>query len=114
MALRAGRHDRVARAISECRRPARFPRAQPELFINFLTHPGDMVVDIFAGSNTTGEAAGGLGRKWIAVESELDYAIGSAFRFMQDWPDDECAEFVDRCRKRSQDRRSNAASSDDA
>jgi hypothetical protein len=35
-----------------------------------------------------------LGRKWIAVESELHYVIGSAFRFMQDWPDEEVAEFM--------------------
>jgi hypothetical protein len=48
----------------------------------------------------TGEAAEALGRKWIAVESELDYVIGSAFRFMQDWPDDDVAEFISRCRNR--------------
>jgi hypothetical protein len=29
----------------------------------------------------------------------LDYVIGSAFRFMQDWPDDDVAEFISRCRK---------------
>jgi len=39
-----------------------------------------------------------LGRKWTAVKSELDYVIGSAFRFMKDWPDDDVAEFVSRCR----------------
>src|SRR5439155_679522 len=56
-----------------------------------------------ARSNTTGEAAEALGRKWIAVESELDYVIGSAFRFMPDWPDDDVTEFITRCR--SQERR---------
>lgn len=49
---------------------------------------------IFAGSNTTGEASKALGRKWIAVESELEYVIGSAFRFMPDWADADVAEFI--------------------
>jgi hypothetical protein len=30
----------------------------------------------------------------------LDYVIGSAFRFMQDWPDDDVAEFISRCQNR--------------
>lgn len=33
--------------------PARFPAKLPEFFIRFLTEPGDLVVDIFAGPNTT-------------------------------------------------------------
>ena len=33
--------------------PARFPAKLPEFFIRMLTKPGDLVVDIFAGSNTT-------------------------------------------------------------
>lgn len=87
-------HIRLCKTHGIPPHPARFPRALPEFFIKFLTDPGDTVVDIFAGSNTTGEAAEALGRKWIAVESELDYVIGSAFRFMQDWPDDDVAEFI--------------------
>jgi hypothetical protein len=38
------------------------------------------------------------GRKWIAVDSELDYVIGSAFRLMQDCPGDDVAEFIARSR----------------
>jgi len=30
------------------------PARQPQFFIRMLTEPGDLVVDIFAGSNTTG------------------------------------------------------------
>ena len=37
--------------------PARFPRAIPELFINFLTDEGDTVLDPFTGSCLTGEVA---------------------------------------------------------
>jgi len=34
--------------------PARFPPALPRFFVQFLTSPGDLVLDPFAGSNTTG------------------------------------------------------------
>jgi site-specific DNA-methyltransferase (cytosine-N4-specific) len=40
------------------------------------------VLDIFAGSNTTGQVAGSEGRRWIAVENNLDYVATSAFRFL--------------------------------
>jgi hypothetical protein len=42
--------------------PARFPEKLPTFFIEFLTDPGDTVLDIFAGSNTTGSAAEKLDR----------------------------------------------------
>jgi len=48
--------------------PARFPAALPEFFIKLLTEEGDVVLDPFAGSNTTGAVAERLGRPWIAVE----------------------------------------------
>lgn len=50
-------------------------------FIEFLTDPGDMVLDPFAGSNTTGYVAEGLKRKWIGVELRSDYAEESRLRF---------------------------------
>jgi DNA modification methylase len=62
--------------------PARFPAKLPEFFIKFLTDPGDLVVDIFGGSNTTGQAAGELGRKWLSFDLEPQYVAASAFRFM--------------------------------
>lgn len=74
--------------MRECRRrgikthPARFPPALPEFFIEFLTEPGDTVLDIFAGSNTTGSVAERLGRRWIAFELEQKYLAASAFRFL--------------------------------
>lgn len=75
--------------------PARFPRALPEFFIKFLTDPGDLVVDIFAGSNTTGEAAEVLGRRWISIECSREYVISSAFRFMPDWSAKSIEAFVE-------------------
>jgi site-specific DNA-methyltransferase (cytosine-N4-specific) len=63
--------------------PARFPSGLPEFFINFLTDRNDLVLDFFAGSNTTGAAAEGLDRNWIAFEERKDYLAGSVFRFLQ-------------------------------
>jgi site-specific DNA-methyltransferase (cytosine-N4-specific) len=59
-------------------------RMQPELadfFIKFLTKPGDLVLDPFAGSNTTGASAEKLKRKWISIEPNRDYVKGSHGRF---------------------------------
>lgn len=61
--------------------PARFPIALPAFFIRFLTDKGDTVLDPFAGSNVTGEAAEKLGRNWIAFELREEYLAGSRFRF---------------------------------
>jgi len=63
--------------------PARFPERLPEFFIRFLTSPGDMVLDIFTGSNTTGAVAERLRRKWIAFEIKQEYLALSAFRFIR-------------------------------
>lgn len=61
--------------------PARFPAALPEFFIKFLTEPGDLLVDPFAGSNTTGSVAEGLDRRWLAFELEHRYVENSRLRF---------------------------------
>jgi len=63
--------------------PARFPRELPKFFIQFLTEPGDTVLDIFAGSNTTGQMAQQTGRKWLAFEYKEPYLEGSKFRFQE-------------------------------
>jgi site-specific DNA-methyltransferase (cytosine-N4-specific) len=64
------------------RHPARFPAKLPEFFVRFLTDPGDTVLDIFAGSNTTGQVAEAEDRRWLAFEERLDYLAASAFRFL--------------------------------
>ena len=61
--------------------PARFPRALPEFFIEFLTDPGDLVLDPFAGSNVTGAVAESAGRRWMSIDLDPDYVRGSAGRF---------------------------------
>ncbi len=61
--------------------PARFPLQIPSFFISFLTEPGDVVVDPFAGSNSTGQAAEDLGRRWKAFELHRYYLEPSIARF---------------------------------
>lgn len=61
--------------------PARYPAALPEFFIKMLTSDGDIIVDPFAGSNTTGAVAEKLQRRWIAVEKVEEYLHSSVFRF---------------------------------
>jgi site-specific DNA-methyltransferase (cytosine-N4-specific) len=61
--------------------PARFPSALPEFFIRFLTDPHDVVLDPFAGSNTTGAVAEHLVRRWLAFEIEPRYVQASRLRF---------------------------------
>jgi len=64
--------------------PARFPEALPDFFIRLLTDPGDIVVDPFAGSNTTGSVAERLGRRWLAIEIIEEYLAASVLRFNHD------------------------------
>ncbi|MBW4563153.1 MAG: site-specific DNA-methyltransferase [Mojavia pulchra JT2-VF2] len=61
--------------------PARFPATFAEFFIKFLTDEGDIVLDPFAGSNTTGFVAETMQRQWISFEINEDYLNASRYRF---------------------------------
>lgn len=63
--------------------PARFPAGLPRFFIQMMTEPGDLVVDIFSGSNTTGHVAELADRRWLAFELDRDFAALSALRFLE-------------------------------
>lgn len=63
--------------------PARFPAELPAFFIKMLTDEGDIVLDIFAGSNTTGFTAEALNRRWLAFELNQDYLVSSVLRFLE-------------------------------
>lgn len=63
--------------------PARFPEKLPEFFIKFLTDENDTVLDIFAGSNTTGFVAEKLRRNWISIDNNQEYLAVSSFRFCE-------------------------------
>jgi site-specific DNA-methyltransferase (cytosine-N4-specific) len=78
----SSRYIQLCKTVNITAHPARFPQKLPQFFINFLTDPGDTVLDIFAGSNTTGAAAESLQRHWIAFEQNRAYLAASAFRFL--------------------------------
>lgn len=80
---------RYCKILGVKRHPARFPGKLPEFFIKMLTNEGDLVVDIFSGSNTTGQTAEALGRKWLSIELNLEYVASSVFRFSDDVNDAE-------------------------
>jgi hypothetical protein len=61
--------------------PARMPKSLADFFVKFLTDKGDLVLDPFAGSNTTGAVAETLDRKWLGVEADWKYAAHSIGRF---------------------------------
>ena len=61
--------------------PARFAQSFAEFFVKFLTDEEDLVLDPFAGSNTTGYVAEALNRKWLAFELKKEYLEGSKYRF---------------------------------
>lgn len=75
---------RYCKAVGVKGHPARFPAKLPEFFIKFLTDPDDIVLDIFGGSNTTGEVAENLDRQWIYCELDREFVATSIFRFAQD------------------------------
>lgn len=85
--IERGNNESNSGYIAACRaegfkiHPARFPGALPEFFIKLCTEPGQLVVDPFAGSNTTGYVAETLGRQWIASELSEEYVRESALRF---------------------------------
>lgn len=61
--------------------PARFPAALPDFYIRLLSDDGDLVLDPFAGSNTTGAVAESLARRWLGFELEPRYVENAKLRF---------------------------------
>jgi site-specific DNA-methyltransferase (cytosine-N4-specific) len=61
--------------------PARMQSNLAAFFVQLLTEKNDLVFDPFAGSNTTGAVAEKLGRRWLSVEVNIEYARGSRGRF---------------------------------
>lgn len=64
--------------------PARMHGGLVNFFIQFLTNQDDLILDPFAGSNTTGYCAESLSRRWITIEANENYANHSMLRFDED------------------------------
>ncbi|MFA6221225.1 MAG: site-specific DNA-methyltransferase [Desulfomonilaceae bacterium] len=74
---------RLCKELGLERHPARFPSEFPAFFIKMLTDEGDVVLDIFGGSNTTGFVAEALKRKWLTFEINREYLATSVLRFLE-------------------------------
>ncbi len=87
--LKFGNNCANDRYTTECKKagikvhPARFPSALPEFFIKLLTEENDIVLDPFAGSNTTGSVAQNLERQWISIDNSEEYLEASKYRFLE-------------------------------
>ena len=77
-----GQYLSACKAVGINGHPARFPAKLPEFFIRMLSEPNDLIVDIFSGSNTTGQVAEQEGRRWMAFEALPEYVAASSFRFI--------------------------------
>lgn len=75
------RYLSLCKSVNSKPHPARYPEKLPSFFIELLTEPNDLVVDIFSGSNTTGIAAEKLARRWLSFEENIEYVANSVFRF---------------------------------
>ena len=64
-------------AVPEKRAATHHPTAKPLLLmlqlVELFTDPGDLIIDPFAGSGTTGVAALRLGRRFIGIEANTEY-----------------------------------------
>ncbi len=71
------------------------PTQKPEALLYRVmlacTKPGDVVLDPFFGTGTTGAVAKRLGRRWIGIERELSYIDAAAERIAAALPLDESA-----------------------
>jgi DNA modification methylase len=63
--------------------PARMNTGIVNFFMNFLTDENDLILDPFAGSNTTGYVSEKNNRKWLGVEIDEKYIDQSTIRFQE-------------------------------
>jgi DNA modification methylase len=75
------RYSRRCREEGVNAHPARYPTTVPRQVILLTTDLGEVVYDPLAGSNTTGQVALELGRRFISSDAMLQYVGSSAFRF---------------------------------
>ena len=64
--------------------PAPFPIALPERLIHMNTYEGELVLDPFMGSGTTGVAAVRTGRHFIGYDTDAAYAAAATARIEQE------------------------------
>lgn len=75
------RMRKAARAAGLPVHGASMPLAMAMFLVQYLSRPGDLVVDPFGGTMTTGKACEELGRMWFATEIMAEYIMAGRYRF---------------------------------
>lgn len=79
------------------------PTQKPESLLHRVlvgtTHPGDLVLDPFFGTGTTGAVAKALGRRWIGIERDETYRRAAEARIARVRPYDSATIEVSRSRR---------------
>jgi modification methylase len=73
-------HERLKDANGDKAHPTQKPEALLHRILVGTTNPGDVVLDPFFGTGTTGAVAQMLGRRWVGIERERDYRAAAAAR----------------------------------
>lgn len=72
---------KTAQALGLPAHGATTPLSVAKFFVEFLSEPGELVVDQYGGWFTTAKAAEITGRRWLSTECMLEYVRGAAERF---------------------------------
>jgi modification methylase len=72
--------ERLKDAAGRKAHPTQKPEALLHRVLLASTNAGDLVLDPFFGTGTTGAAAKRLGRRWLGIERDPDYAAAAAAR----------------------------------
>jgi len=86
-----GGPERVKGADGAKAHPTQKPEALLYRILLACTKPGDVVLDPFFGTGTTGAVARRLGRRWIGIEREPEYVKVASARIKSTLPLDESA-----------------------
>ena len=86
-----GGQERLKKSDGHKVHPTQKPEALLYRILLACTKPGDVVLDPFFGTGTTGAVAKRLGRHWIGIEREGDYCAAATARIADALPLDESA-----------------------
>lgn len=76
-------YKKAAKALGLPVHGAPMPARLAAFLIEFLSEPGDLVVDPFSGSFTTAAEAERLGRRWFGTDTMAEFVLGGSTRFAE-------------------------------
>ena len=92
-------HERLKNARGEKAHPTQKPESLLHRVLLATTNPGDVVLDPFFGTGTTGAVAKALGRRWIGIEREAEYRALAEARIARTVPYERAALEVTRSKR---------------